>query len=708
MRKNSEPDVMNDAQTQVAEVLAGTRRYVVIVGDVLDVMSAVPEQSCDCSWFDPPYGLGTREPTPEELLAYLNGGSLELGDFMNRNWAIPPVSFWKELYRVLKPGAISCFYGGTRTDDLLSMGARMAGFSRDDAVALLGVSRFAYVNAQGMVKFGNLGSQVDAAAGVEREVLGTKTYPDGTDGHWSRAALYAQDSCTIGKAIDGEKKVVTAPATDLGARWEGYYGGLAPKYEPLLVFAKPYAKVTSDDIHAATGWTHWHITRKLRKPHHRAEAASRFGVAIPDGGEAQQVTRKALTATAQSWVELRWRTVEPAADADAQPTKGPWQVLAERDRTPYKRWHATGAVPNLLVHGVGGLNIDATRVDGATDTRRAKGAGDSAFPHSDDAWSSHIEFSGHVGKRFAPNVCVWHHAGCRPAPPRRVRSGITYEPATARANSDVGMMHSDTLGRTLGYADADGTEAAPGSICVAMCDDPDCAGETRHPSGGAPPACHDCAGTMTWACAAATLDEQSGHSSCVVRANSCNSTVANFVYGNDTREVRFPRGHTDEGGSSRFYPQFWPSQEPAFRYAPKSPKRERQAGLAPGERNPGICRKSVERFGRRQVRQLAPPGSVIIVPYCGTGSEVIAALLEGYRVIGIERNPVDAEIARRQAEHVLAHGDDWIDTAAVNDDEVDADEPSDDGAEDDVASDEPTKMAAPPTKPKSAQLGLFR
>lgn len=108
------------------------------------------------------------------------------------------------------------------------------------------------------------------------------------------------------------------------------------------------------------------------------------------------------------------------------------------------------------------------------------------------------------------------------------------------------------------------------------------------------------------------------------------------------------------------------------------------------------------------MRQLAPPGSVIIVPYCGTGSEVIAALLEGYRVIGIERNPVDAEIARRQAEHVLAHGDDWIDTAAVNDDEVDADEPSDDGAEDDVASDEPTKMAAPPTKPKSAQLGLFR
>jgi hypothetical protein len=107
----------------------------------------------------------------------------------------------------------------------------------------------------------------------------------------------------------------------------------------------------------------------------------------------------------------------------------------------------------------------------------------------------------------------------------------------------------------------------------------------------------------------------------------------------------------------------WPGEAPGFQYAPKSPRSERNAGLV--EKNLGLCRKPVERFGRRQVRQLAPPGTVVIVPYCGTGSEVVAALLEGYRVVGIEREPRDAAICRAQAEHVLQHGDDWTRAAAA-------------------------------------------
>jgi site-specific DNA-methyltransferase (adenine-specific) len=62
---------------------------------------------------------------------------------------------------------------------------------------------------------------------------------------------------------------------------------------------------------------------------------------------------------------------------------------------------------NVMAYGTGGLNIDACRVGEPSDTRRSKGNnpnGSGAFPHSDDAWVPHVEFAGHIGKRWPANV----------------------------------------------------------------------------------------------------------------------------------------------------------------------------------------------------------------------------------------------------------------------------------------------------------------
>jgi len=45
-----------------------------------------------------------------------------------------------------------------------------------------------------------------------------------------------------------------------------------------------------------------------------------------------------------------------------------------------------------------------------------------------------------------------------------------------------------------------------------------------------------------------------------------------------------------------------------------------------------------------------PPGSLILDPYMGSGSTLIAALAEGHRAIGIEIDPRYCEIARRRIE----------------------------------------------------------
>lgn len=52
-------------------------------------------------------------------------------------------------------------------------------------------------------------------------------------------------------------------------------------------------------------------------------------------------------------------------------------------------------------------------------------------------------------------------------------------------------------------------------------------------------------------------------------------------------------------------------------------------------------------------RLITPPGGVILDPFFGSGSTGKAAVLEGFGVIGIEQEPVYAEIARRRVEAAL-------------------------------------------------------
>ena len=51
------------------------------------------------------------------------------------------------------------------------------------------------------------------------------------------------------------------------------------------------------------------------------------------------------------------------------------------------------------------------------------------------------------------------------------------------------------------------------------------------------------------------------------------------------------------------------------------------------------------------VRLVARSGQVIIDPFCGSGTTLCAAALEGVSAVGIERDPEYAEIARARLAH---------------------------------------------------------
>lgn len=105
-------------------------KNVVLLGDSLEVLKDAPSDYFQAVVTDPPYGLGTKEPTGPEIDAYLAGtaGIDTGGDFMGKNWSLPSVALWREVYRTLKPGAVVMAFAGTRTLDLMAAGIEAAGF----------------------------------------------------------------------------------------------------------------------------------------------------------------------------------------------------------------------------------------------------------------------------------------------------------------------------------------------------------------------------------------------------------------------------------------------------------------------------------------------------------------------------------------------------------------------------------------------------
>ena len=188
----------------------------ILLGDSAEVLKEFPDACLDACVTDPPYGLGTRQPTGPEIDAYLNEGSRldSGGDFMGKDWDMPSVPLWREVYRAMKPGAILMAFAGTRTLDLMAAGIQAAGFK------YIGLLSWCY--GQGFPKSLDISKAIDKAAGHWRGKAGEKTgfKSDSLSGpHYERSDK-------------GE------PVTEEAKKWKGWGTALKPAWEPVLVFSK--------------------------------------------------------------------------------------------------------------------------------------------------------------------------------------------------------------------------------------------------------------------------------------------------------------------------------------------------------------------------------------------------------------------------------------------------------------------------------------
>src|SRR5699024_6170013 len=203
-------------------------------GESTEVLKSLEDNSIDSVVCDPPYGLSKEPDISKVISEWVSGDDSFVPDgkgFMSKDWDgfVPPPSLWKEVFRVLKPGGHALVFAGTRTQDLMTISLRLAGFEVRDVIEWLYFS--------GMPKSHNVSKAFDRRAGAEREVVGYgKLNPRDKKTYVPQSESWFNDDKTHQtiKALE-----ITAPATELARKWDGWGTSLKPSHEPIIVVRKP-------------------------------------------------------------------------------------------------------------------------------------------------------------------------------------------------------------------------------------------------------------------------------------------------------------------------------------------------------------------------------------------------------------------------------------------------------------------------------------
>jgi site-specific DNA-methyltransferase (adenine-specific) len=280
---------------------------------------------------------------------------------------------------------------------------------------------------------------------------------------------------------------------------------------------------------------------------------------------------------------------------------------------------------NILKWGVGGINIDASRIGNESRTTPIF-SNDTKTDNTTFTLNSNIQHERVETNqgRFPANIILTHHEDCECKGTKKVKAikgGCKFESAFFKSGES-------NFKKDGGIGDADGNETI---------EDWDCHED----------------------CPIRILDEQSGvsKSSASIRNNKKRNEDNIYGGGKGIPQVSLESNFSDKGGASRFF------------YVAKASKAERNKGLEGFEekrmegRDEGQDERSVAFKARPTpmanvhptvkpiklmqylVKMITPPNGIVLDPFCGSGTTGVACKLDGFQFVGMEQDPEYSKIA---------------------------------------------------------------
>lgn len=189
----------------------------------LGMQLMIADNSIDAIVTDPPYGL-SKQPKMEEVLKHWLAGddyNATGSGFMGKTWDsfVPGPSIWKEDYRCLKPGAWAVVFAGSRTQDLMALSLRLAGFEITDTGM--------WLYGSGFPKSLDISKAIDKYLGAEFDSVPAS------------GVGFMNESGEGGYNVTKNRLVQTSEKSDQAKQWEGWGTAMKPAYEPFILARKP-------------------------------------------------------------------------------------------------------------------------------------------------------------------------------------------------------------------------------------------------------------------------------------------------------------------------------------------------------------------------------------------------------------------------------------------------------------------------------------
>jgi DNA modification methylase len=221
--------------------------WVMKQGDCLEVMKSLPDDNFDSVVTDPPYALSTttNDPSfiPKLMTAWLDGKSIQSGSsgYGGAYWDALPVSpeIWKQVYRILKPGAYAAVFSAARTDDLTKLSLRLGGFEINDSIA--------FIVRDSFPKYQDVGRAIEKRLRSwghkpDNDHEDTHTFGTSLKGSAIKESLYRE------KKMTKKERISIEPSTELSRQWSDHHTHLKSAYQPIILAKKPIWSDTVDNI----------------------------------------------------------------------------------------------------------------------------------------------------------------------------------------------------------------------------------------------------------------------------------------------------------------------------------------------------------------------------------------------------------------------------------------------------------------------------